>query len=777
MALRILSSENISGVLTINTNDASGNRIGFKGDGATTGTAIHTNWTTGNAYLDFRLGGDTDTYTKMRITSAGYVGIGTTSPNKELTLGGAAGTQTLSFTTSAYLGDQAVIGNIEFSTHNADTSYGQLANIYALKTGTNTNSGSLTFWTKQNGGRDERMRIAESGNVGIGTDSPDNKLEVQGVISSADAGLQKATFSNVGNDLVLTANADATNVTANMLFKSSGSGGAAVSEKMRIRGSGTVGIGSDGFDSQMLTIAAGTLDGAIYATSTDANCFASFRDNSSTANIEYGAIGNNHVFRKDATEQMRIDSSGNVGIGTDSPSRKLVVAQSNVTEPSGIDANTGILIKNNTWSGISMISTEATGNFITFGDNASGFAGRIQYSHATNAMQFETAAAERMRINSSGNVGIGTTAPSSKLQVKGNICVNSESVSTANEEIDKIEFKKSHPNGVSGYYTLGEIRSKTFGGYSGGLNFYTGRATTPGSYASTFAMTIDNKGQVGIGVELLPTDVYKATGGGYAVLGMGQSSFLTAYKADDSIELCQNTYLNTGGANNGVIASVPAARLTLVDGQFVFATLQTAANYSQTAVNAMKITDGAEFFVGDTGTNYGYSAHHIAKDSSQGYALIVRNSNTTTTNNSVIQLNQATTGTNGYFMICRQGDPNSGTNRLFIFSNGNIQNVNNSYGAISDERLKENIVDATPKLDDLMKVKVRNFNLKGEETKQIGVVAQELEEVFPGMIDESKDPDSEDETLYKGVKYSVFVPILIKAIQELKAEIEILKNK
>ena len=128
-------------------------------------------------------------------------------------------------------------------------------------------------------------------------------------------------------------------------------------------------------------------------------------------------------------------------------------------------------------------------------------------------------------------------------------------------------------------------------------------------------------------------------------------------------------------------------------------------------------------------------------------------------------------------MICRQGDPNSGTNRLFIFSNGNIQNVNNSYGAISDERLKENIVDATPKLDDLMKVKVRNFNLKGEETKQIGVVAQELEEVFPGMIDESKDPDSEDETLYKGVKYSVFVPILIKAIQELKAEIEILKNK
>ena len=197
------------------------------------------------------------------------------------------------------------------------------------------------------------------------------------------------------------------------------------------------------------------------------------------------------------------------------------------------------------------------------------------------------------------------------------------------------------------------------------------------------------------------------------------------------------------------------------------------------ASERMRITSAGLLFVGDTTTNYGYSSHHIARDYSQGYALIVRNSNTSTQNNSVIQLNQAetTSTTQGYFLIGRQGDPNSGSNRVFIYSNGDIKNQNNSYGAISDERLKENIVDATPKLDDLMKVKVRNFNLKGEETKQIGVVAQELEEVFPGMIDESKDPDSDDETLYKSVKYSVFVPMLIKSIQELKAEIEILKNK
>lgn len=141
--------------------------------------------------------------------------------------------------------------------------------------------------------------------------------------------------------------------------------------------------------------------------------------------------------------------------------------------------------------------------------------------------------------------------------------------------------------------------------------------------------------------------------------------------------------------------------------------------------------------------------------------------------------------------------------RFRVASNGNVQNQNNSYGAISDIKLKENIEDATPKLDDLMKVKVRNYNLIGDDKKQIGVIAQELEEVFPAMIDESEDfeeveiPQVDEEgnevvneegevvttkervskgTSTKSVKYSVFVPMLIKAIQEQQVQIDKLKN-
>ena len=111
-----------------------------------------------------------------------------------------------------------------------------------------------------------------------------------------------------------------------------------------------------------------------------------------------------------------------------------------------------------------------------------------------------------------------------------------------------------------------------------------------------------------------------------------------------------------------------------------------------------------------------------------------------------------------------------------ILGNGNMQNVNNSYGATSDAKLKENITDATPKLADLLKVRIRNYNLKSDSSnKQIGVIAQELETIFPALVEETQDKDEAGVllgTTTKAVKYSVFVPMLIKALQELNAKFE-----
>ena len=79
-------------------------------------------------------------------------------------------------------------------------------------------------------------------------------------------------------------------------------------------------------------------------------------------------------------------------------------------------------------------------------------------------------------------------------------------------------------------------------------------------------------------------------------------------------------------------------------------------------------------------------------------------------------------------------------------------------------------MDATPKLDDVNRVRVVNFNRIGDpDNKQIGMVAQELEEIWPGLV-------SEDANGIKAIKYSVLVPILIKALQELSSKVDALAD-
>jgi len=122
--------------------------------------------------------------------------------------------------------------------------------------------------------------------------------------------------------------------------------------------------------------------------------------------------------------------------------------------------------------------------------------------------------------------------------------------------------------------------------------------------------------------------------------------------------------------------------------------------------------------------------------------------------------------TDGVYMMQGYTD---GAEKLRIDNNGSILNTNNSYGGLSDAKLKENIIDATPKLENLKKVRIVNFNFIGSEQKQIGIIAQELEKVFPAMVENTPDRDEEGNdlgTTTKAVKYSVFVPMLIKAIQE-----------
>ena len=230
--------------------------------------------------------------------------------------------------------------------------------------------------------------------------------------------------------------------------------------------------------------------------------------------------------------------------------------------------------------------------------------------------------------------------------------------------------------------------------------------------------------------------------------------------------------VQSGVTKKVAISDVTAGRSTSMSRLFVNCTAIQNANDTSGTLLAPSVTQGAVNFVGPASyTGSTMTSQSVTPES-----------------------------TNWYHFIGQSGNGSAiTTNNVLIFGNGNIQNSNNSYGATSDIKVKENIVDATPKLDELCKVRVVSYNLKtAPGQKQLGVIAQELEQIFPGMVEEL--PDHEEVvktrevfngdvctieyytervatgTTTKSVKYSVFVPMLIKAIQEQQKQIDNLTN-
>lgn len=192
----------------------------------------------------------------------------------------------------------------------------------------------------------------------------------------------------------------------------------------------------------------------------------------------------------------------------------------------------------------------------------------------------------------------------------------------------------------------------------------------------------------------------------------------------------------------------------------------------RTASNNIVLSDGD----GNPRAYYASGGEYVQTTNVNNFYIAKFENTNNTSGNGTIWSKLGTNANNGssyhFIASCNTADV------LYIRGNGNVQNTNNSYGSISDIKVKENIVDATPKLDKLNQVRVVNYNLIGQEQKQIGVIAQELEQIFPSIVEESEDIDKEGNklgTTTKSVKYSVFVPMLIKAIQELKAEVDSLK--
>ena len=283
-------------------------------------------------------------------------------------------------------------------------------------------------------------------------------------------------------------------------------------------------------------------------------------------------------------------------------------------------------------------------------------------------------------------------------------------------------------------------------GTDGQLTFYT--ADNTASQIAQERMRIDSSGNVGIGVSPSATLDIAGDNTYNRISSYFSGSYTSGFKFSDM--------------NGGIWYDASTDDLTV----------------SASHANSQLILEsgGSERMRIDSSGNVG-----IGLDG--GYKLDVLN-----TGGNVVSArftSTATSSTEYGPLIVLSNDPNDTTryllaggsstvNRFVIYSNGNIKNQNNSYTGISDEKLKENIVDAGSQWDDIKALRVRKYSFKEEnasEPTQIGVIAQEVEAAgMSGLVYETADQDTaEDGSFVKPGKVTKPLNSTFFSLKEVKA--------
>jgi hypothetical protein len=689
----------------------------------------------------FQIRDVTNSATRMTIDSSGNVKVGRSSGYGSSRIQSFIN-NTANFASSSFLaadstnmaagvgGEIVFIG--KYATGVDDYAfYGGIKGFKENATDNNT-ACALGFYTRPTGTLPtERMRIDSSGNVGIGVTSPNAKLSLAGGsnINSQNSILYIDTNSYYasGADRYITSSTAARyfqlngeHIWSNAV---SGTAGNAISftERMRIDSNGRVVLSnSEGIQLSAKNSTLYATNGALSYYATNNAVYlngagpsgwlrlqgAGSENNRNAINI-FGSASDKITFHTALSERMRIDSSGNLALGTTITTVGGSGTQTSTASP------TRMLFDNDYSNGY----TDASLKLYLFnsGTTRHGFTSGPNYDlqyhasgHSTNAQHsFYTNNNFVMRVGTGDttNVGIGVTSPSVPLEVDGEIKSSTLGLGIVTDSSSNIKLHTHNSAALSQVY----------------------HQFTTGSTGST-----SNDG------------VLMGLVNGFDLWIRQQENRDIAFHTNDTKRM---TIYRDG--NIGINVSVPQSKLHIGETATIGTDFTTAVNNSQLFVHNVGANTNSNviFAGGDTGASGGTGAYSFGQNG-QGYSHWVFYHKPISTNQSSVgSISSTSTAT--------------------------------AYNTSSDYRLKENVVEMTGALDRVSQLKPSRFNFIADADKTVdGFLAHEVQDIVPEAITGEKDAvDEEGNAIYQGIDQAKLVPLLVGAIQELKAEIEQLKTQ